>query len=191
MISNVKDLREETYDLTSDLREDITTLQKKVDALNIEYDNNIQYEDGEGLIISGDIIPQGTATENCKDIVFNLFYQHLNMNLDETDLTFAYRIGENPTNSVDNRKIFFKPSRKQLSYRIFQAFGELNPPFFVNYYSVYTRTKIDYIISQLKSNFPDKIRGFYSHKNETCILFNICDYSTTLTSTFDWIETEN
>ena len=33
MISNIKDLREETYDITSDLREDITTLQKKVDSL--------------------------------------------------------------------------------------------------------------------------------------------------------------
>ena len=37
MISNIKDLREETYDLTSDLREDITTLQKKVDSLSIEW----------------------------------------------------------------------------------------------------------------------------------------------------------
>ena len=122
MISNIKDLREETYDLTSDLREDITTLQKKVDALNIEFDNHNQYEDSDGLVTSGDIIPQGTATENCKDILFNLFYQHLNMNLDENELTVAYRIGENPTDSADNRKIFFKPNRKQLSYKKFQAF---------------------------------------------------------------------
>ena len=43
----------------------------------------------------------------------------------------------------------------------------------------------------MKSNFPDKIRGFYSHKNETCILFNISDYSTNFTSTFEWIETKN
>ena len=192
MISDIKDLREFTHDLNSDLREDITTLQKKIDILIIEFENNNnQCEDGDALIIYGDIIPQGTATENCKDIVLNLFWQHLNMNLDESELTIAHRIGEKPTNDVDNRKILFKPSRKKFSYRIFQAICELNPPFYVNYFSIYTRTKIDYIISQLKTNFPDKIRGFYSHNNETCILFNICDYTTNVTSTFDWIDTKN
>ena len=54
MIWNIKDLREETYDLTYDLKEDISTLQKKVDALNVEFDNTNQYEHGDGLVISGD-----------------------------------------------------------------------------------------------------------------------------------------
>ena len=67
MISNVKDLREETYDLTSDL-DDISTLQEKVDMLNVEFDNINQYEHGDGLVISEDIIPHGTPTENCKDL---------------------------------------------------------------------------------------------------------------------------
>ena len=191
MISNIKDLREETYDLTSDLREDIPTLQKKVDSLNLEYNNNNQYEDGNGLIISGNIVPHGTPTENCKDIVLNLFWHHLNINLNEDELTNVHRIGEIPANGVDDRKIFFKPTRKQLSYRIFHASCDLNPPFYVNYYSVYSRKKIDYIIRKLKINFPEKIIGYHSYDSESCILFNICDYSTNLTSTFEWIETEN
>ena len=80
MISNSKDLREETYDLTSDLKQGISTLQKKVDRLIIEFDNIDQYEHGDGLVIPGDIIPHGTPTENCKDIVLNTFWHHLNMN---------------------------------------------------------------------------------------------------------------
>ena len=31
MILNIKDLKEETYDLTSDSKKDISTLQKKLD----------------------------------------------------------------------------------------------------------------------------------------------------------------
>ena len=62
------------------------------DSLNVEIDIINQYEDG--LVISGDTIPSGTPTENYKDIVLNLFWQHLNMNLDEDELTFSYRIGE-------------------------------------------------------------------------------------------------
>ena len=89
------------------------------------------------------------------------------MNLDEAELTVAHHIGEKPTNGVDNRKIFFKPTRKQLSYRMFHASCEQNPPFYVNYYSAYTRRKIDYIMRQLKINFPDKIRGHHSNDSET------------------------
>ena len=63
MISNLIDLREETYDSTFDLKEDISMLQKKVDTLNVEFDNITQYEHGYDVIISGDIIPHGTAIQ--------------------------------------------------------------------------------------------------------------------------------
>ena len=36
MISDIKDLREATNDLTSDLKVDISTLEKKFDSLNVE-----------------------------------------------------------------------------------------------------------------------------------------------------------
>ena len=113
------------------------------------------------------------------------------MNLGEDEFTIAYRIGEKPINDVDNRKIFFKPIRKQLSHRIFYATRELNPPFYLNYYLIPTRSKIDYIIRQLKINYSDKIKGHHSYNNETCILYNICDYSSNVTSTQELDKTEN
>ena len=91
---------------------DIPTLLKKFDTLNVEFHNINQYEHCDGLVISGDIIPHGTSTQNCKDIVLNLFWHHLNMNLGGDELTIAHRIGEKSINGVDNRKIFLKPSRK-------------------------------------------------------------------------------
>ena len=62
MISNIKVLKEETHDLTSDLKEVISTLQKKVDRLNVELDDIQQYEHRDELVISGDIVPYGTPT---------------------------------------------------------------------------------------------------------------------------------
>ena len=44
MISDIKDLKEETNDLISDLKADTSTLDKKVDSLNVELANIIQYE---------------------------------------------------------------------------------------------------------------------------------------------------
>ena len=159
------------------MKKDISSSQKKVDTLNVEFDNINQYKHRDGLVISGDIIPHGTSTENCKDNVLNLFWHHLNMNLGEDELTIAYRIGEKPINDVDNRKIFLKPARKQLTHRILYATCELNPPFYVNYYLIHTRSKIDYINRQLKKIIPNKIKGHHSYNNETCILYITCDYS--------------
>ena len=43
IISNIK---EETNDLISDLKVDISTVDKKIDSLNVELDNINQYKDG-------------------------------------------------------------------------------------------------------------------------------------------------
>ena len=69
IISHIKDLREETNDFISYLKDNISTLEKKIDSLNVEFDNINQYNHGDVLVISGDIIPRGTLTENFKDIV--------------------------------------------------------------------------------------------------------------------------
>ena len=68
---------------------------------------------------------------------------------------------------------------------------ELNPPFYVNYYLIHTRSKIDYIICQLKINYQNKIKGHHSYNNETCILHKICDCSSNVTSTLELDETKN
>ena len=61
MISEIKELREETYDL----KVDSSTLQKQFDSLNVEFDNITYYEHEDGLLISGAIISNGTHAENC------------------------------------------------------------------------------------------------------------------------------
>ena len=142
MISNIKDVWEDTYDLASDLIEDVSTLQKKVDTLNVEFDNINQYEHGDGLVISGDIIPHGTPTKICKDIVFDLFWRHLNMKLGEDELIMAHRIGEKPFNGIVNREIFLKPIRKQPTPRFFYATCELNSTFYVNYYLIHKELRL-------------------------------------------------
>ena len=82
-----------------------------------ELDNIIQYEHGDKLVISEDI-PHGNPTENCKDIVLNLFWHHLNMNLGGDELSISHRTAEKPINGIDNRNIFIKPTRKKLAHKI-------------------------------------------------------------------------
>ena len=84
-----------------------------------------------------------------------------------------------------------KSTRKQLTHRIFHATCELHPPFYVNFFLTHTRSKIDFIIRQLKINYPDKIKGHNSYNNETYILYNICGYSSNVISTLESHEAEN
>ena len=104
--------------------------------LNVELDNINQYEHGDGSVISGDIIKHGFPTENSEDIVSNLFCQHLNMNLGEDEISVSHRMREKPINGIVNRKIFLKPTRKELAHRIFCATCELNHSFYVNCYLI-------------------------------------------------------
>ena len=69
MISYMKDLRDEKYDIIYDLKVDISTLEKKVDSLKVQFDNINHYEHGDDLVILRDIIPLCTPTEYCIDIV--------------------------------------------------------------------------------------------------------------------------
>ena len=41
------------------------------------FDNINHYEHEDDIVISGDNIPSGTPTKNCKDIVLDLFYHNL------------------------------------------------------------------------------------------------------------------
>ena len=72
MIPDKKYVREETIDFIFDLYVFISTLEKKVDSLNVELDNINQYEHGYEFVISEDIIPHSNPTKNCKYIVLTI-----------------------------------------------------------------------------------------------------------------------
>ena len=70
----------------------------------MDNDNINQYEHGDGLVFLGNIIPHDIPhgiLDNCKDIILDLFWHHLNMNLGENELSVSHRIGEKSVNGVD------------------------------------------------------------------------------------------
>ena len=69
--------------------------EKKFVSLNVKIDKIDQYKHGYRLVISGDIIPHGTPTENCEDIVLKLSWKHLNMNIGEDELSISHCMGKN------------------------------------------------------------------------------------------------
>ena len=121
-------------------------------------------------------------------ILLHLFWHHLNMNLGEYELSISRRVGEKHIDGFDNHEIFLKTTIKQPFHRILYATCELSPPFYFNYYSIHARSEIIEIIRQLEINYPNKIKGYHSNNNETCILSNTQDYTSNVTSTPSWLK---
>ena len=71
-------------------------------------DNINQYEHGYGLVNKGDIIPHGRYNNWYAwyaNIVLNLFWHHINMNLSEDELSIHFLLqGGKSINDIGNRK---------------------------------------------------------------------------------------
>ena len=76
-----------------------------------------QYEHGFEFVFSGILIPYGTPTENCKDIVLDLFWHSLNINLGEHELPFPITCRKKLLMTLMIGKIFLKPSIKELAHK--------------------------------------------------------------------------
>ena len=100
-------------DKISDLKVDISTLEKKFDSLNVVMILINPYEHGVGLVISGDIISHGSPTENCKDIVFNLFWHYLNTHLGEDELSIFFEFEKNLLMVLSTPLLGFSEMRKK------------------------------------------------------------------------------
>ena len=154
----------------NDLKDRVSTLEKKVEKLESLIDQTSQYERRDTLIISGEGIPISTPEENCKKIVIELFRQQLRLNIDERDVSVAHRIGRKTDNQPDKRNIIIKLCRRDLVSEIYNACRQLRPKFFVNDSLTPTRSKIAYVLRQLKKKFPEKIKGCRTYNGEPRVM---------------------
>ena len=84
----------------NDLKDRVSTLEKKVEKLESLIDQTSQYERRDTLIISGEGIPISTPEENCKNIVIELFRQQLRLNIDERDVSVAHQLAAKLTTNL-------------------------------------------------------------------------------------------
>ena len=114
-------------------------------------------------MLSGASVPVAVQGENCKTIIRNLFREHLQLNLNETDVSTAHRIGRKQPGSVDKRNIIMKLCRRDLVRDIYAACKNMKPPFFINDSLTPLRSKISFVLRQLKKKFPAKVKGCRSY----------------------------
>ena len=114
-------------------------------------DETSQNERWEAIIASGPSIPIVFSRENCMTIIRD----ELSMNINADDISISLRIGRQQRNGTeDRRNIIIKHCRRDLVHEIYANFRTMKPNLFVNDFLTPLRSKICYVLRQLKKKFP-------------------------------------
>ena len=153
-----------------ELEDRVTQLENQVNKLEESIDESNQYGRCESLIISGGLVPMEVSGEDCRTAVIDLFRDNLRLNMQPNDISTAHRIGRiNSSGNSQKRNIIIKLCRRDLAAEIFNACRQLKPNFFVNDSLTPTRSKICFMLRQLKKKFPSKIKAVRSIRGEPMV----------------------
>ena len=157
------------------LREQVSQYEENVNKslkkVQIDLDNNDQYERRDTLILSGPNLPSSAQGENCKVIVQNLFREHLSLQVNPSDFSIAHRFGKKPLSGPDKRGFIFKMCRRDLIPDIFKSCKTYAPPFYVNLSLTPIRSKVLFFLRQCKRKYPEKIKSCRSDSSGNVVVF--------------------
>ena len=144
----------------TELKKQVNALESKVEKLENNLDETSQYERRDTIIVSGPSIPISSSGENCKTIVRDLLREKLSMNINAEDISTAHRIGKQQRNGTeDRRNIILKLCRRDLVHEIYANCRTMKPNFYVNDSLTPLRSKICYVLRQVKKKFPLIVKG--------------------------------
>ena len=163
----------------SDLQLECVNLRKRVETLENKQDESNQYSRQDTLTISpkkdrdgqflSETVPTFQRSENTKDIVRQMFKDHLKLELNDTDISIAHRLQPPRSSSSepvhDRRNIIVRFCRKDLISTIFKHCKEVSLPFYINESLTPVRNSICYALRELKrkhdsKNIISKVRTF-------------------------------
>lgn len=158
------DLKDEKI---AQLENEIQHLKDKINNVEDQMDDAAAYSRRDSLIVSG-LIPEGSRDEDCKATVTDLLRQQVNINIDPRDISIAHRIGNKRQQGPDRRNIIFKLCRRDLKYDIINACRQQRPRFYINESLTPTRSKICFILRQIKKRYH-QIKTIRTHEGSVAV----------------------
>ena len=153
----------EKDDQLSKLNAEVVSLKKKVSQIEENIDKANSYERRDTLIVSGPSIPEFTQGEKTAEIFRDLVRRKLKMNIDQSDINVAHRLGKKgPSQMPDKRKIIVKMCRREKKSDVIIACKKANlseTGLFMNESLSPVRRKIFYILRKIKREHRDVVSG--------------------------------
>ena len=165
LVSQVTDIEQTNLNLAAKVSTAEQNRNDELRKLQINLDSTNQYERRDTLVISGPDLPMHSEDENPKTLIQSLLRSGIRYNLDPSSISIAHRIGRKPARGEDRRNLIFKLCRRDLVPEIISACKTNKPSFFINPSLTPLRSKILYVLRQLKKKYPEKVKGCLSTLN--------------------------
>lgn len=129
-LSSVKKELKEKDTQIANLTSEVNNLKDHVNDLEQKVDSVDQYERRDTVILSGPSLPEHTNSEHTTSVVVNTIRDYLKINIKETDISIAHRLG--PQKQQKNKPIIVKFMNRTLKYDLTQACIQLKPQLYIN-----------------------------------------------------------
>lgn len=169
IISYFNNILKKKEDQIDRLQKNIGVLESRVEWLEDQVDSNSAYERRDTLILSG-ALPAVQQDERCDELVRQLVRDQLRINLHETDISTAHRLGKKPKQQgPDHRRIIFKLCRRDTKTEILNSCRQHKPNFFINESLTATRNTILYALRQARKKNPNRLGSCRSSEGNVCV----------------------
>ena len=152
----------------ADLKENVSSLQKKVQKLETMIDDADAYERRDTVILSGSALPAYSIGENCVELTRGIIKRDLKIELPIHEINTVHRLGKKPlTQAPDKRPIIIKLCRRDTKSQLISAARRTKTPgFFINESLTVPRRKILYALRQIKRSHPNLVTGCNSYEGK-------------------------
>ena len=166
-IKVLKDELNRKDDQITKLNEEISDLKEKVQDLETNIDSVDQYERRDTIIVSGSLISEETQQENAANIFITAIREHLKVNIKESDINIAHRIG--PVHSQRKRPIIVKLSNRSLKHDLVGACIQMKPQLYINESLTPKRLHLFKQILNIRKTHKDKFQQCHTKEGKIII----------------------
>lgn len=154
-------------DQINKLNKEINDLKDKVQDLETNIDSVDQYERRDTIIVSGPLIPEESHQENAANIIITAIRDHLKINLKESDINIAHRIGS--AHTQHKRPIIVKLGNRSLKHDLVGACIQMKPQLYINESLTPKRLHLFKQILNIRKTHKDKFQQCHTKEGKIII----------------------
>lgn len=163
-----------------ELQTKISALENKVFQLESLIDDVDQYERRDTVIVSGPSLPDETTMENPTEIIVNTIKHHLHVNMTQSDVNVAHRLG--PKTQGKKRPIIVKLQNRAKKSELVQACITIRPQLHINESLTPKRRALYSVIRKLRAQHRHLFQQCYTSDGKIIIKLKNSSVKYTITS---------
>ena len=128
----------------------------------------MKYERRDTIIVSGPDLPKEELNENSVDVVVRSIRENLHINLNNSNINVAHRLGAKKSQN-DSRPIIVKLQSRQTKYTIMNACVTVRPNLYINESLTTKRRSLFKIVWDIRKQHREKFQQCYTNDGKIVV----------------------